>query len=91
MAREILGHEVQRTPDQPLSDVHGHVANGVIFELLDRWKAGMKVGDDAHIETVKLTLDGKVVGFRMYLVTGEPQALGPLRTEPLTEAELVRR
>lgn len=91
MARELLAQSVQRTPEQSLSDVHGHVANEVIAELLDRWKSGLQVSSEAFITTTKLVRDGSedVIGFRMYLVVGEPQPYGPLKVETVTDDELV--
>jgi hypothetical protein len=62
---------------------HGGAANHCIGALLERWKGGLQVGKEAFVENVHVKDGDNLVGFRFYLVVGEPQRMGPTRTEAI--------
>lgn len=72
---EVLG-ETEADVVRAYSTAHSEACQ----ELLARWVRGVRPpGDDTHVEAVRLHRAGdltKVVGFAVYLVSGEPRRLG---------------
>ena len=84
MARELLIESRQTSEKEPLETVYATGLNVAAGEVTERWAKGVPApGADAHILNVHLhTKDGKHIGFRFYLVTGEPSVrFGPAPVE----------
>ena len=82
MPRDLLVEVRKRKPTEPLMDVYGHGANTALGELVERMKLGTTASPDARVENVHLhDTDGNHIGFKFYLVSGEPVRMGSARIE----------
>jgi hypothetical protein len=84
MPRKIIT-EIIKGDHQTMEGVYGEAMNTVVGEITEMWASGVEPpGEDARVLNVHLhDEEGNHVGFRFYLVAGEPMVLGKPPVETL--------
>jgi len=77
MARKLLVEAIMREGEDP-NNAYAEGLNSVVGELLKLWGGGVSCPEpDVRVLNVHLhNAEGKLVGFRYYLVSGEGMTFG---------------
>ena len=85
MSRELLAEEINclhPLMTEELETLYASGLNTVVGSIMARWASGEPApGPDARVLNVHVKHEGRLVGFRFYLVMGEPMSLGPAPVE----------
>jgi hypothetical protein len=86
MARELLAEARIKDGATP-NDAYAAAANVALGEITAKWNKGHgPPGEDTHVRNVHLKDDeGKLLGFRLYLVWNEPLLYGKPEVEVTEE------
>lgn len=81
---EVRLREGQEPTETMLLRTYNTAMSTAAAEVIERWAAGRPAPvPDGHLEVVKaIAPDGKIVGFNVYLLWGEPRRLGDMKSEP---------
>lgn len=84
MARQLLVEAIMREGEDP-NNAYAEGLNSVVGELLKMWSGAVKCPEpDVRVLNVHLhNGDGKLIGFRYYLVSGEGMIFGKPPVEVL--------
>lgn len=88
MARELLA-EAWITEDMlGPNDAYAKAQNDALGEIVHRWSSGISAAPGTRVENVHLKdTEGNLLGFRLYLVVGEPPRFGPAPVEVVDDPE----